>query len=150
MKTTHHAELDRAEGVELPVWQAPNDDVHLTLNGDHAKIIFQVWDDQAKYSSHCGVLDFSQMWGIRCERNKDLSYYPNMSDDEYKSCYWVVPNSSWLRKLQSERNQDFPGWEKYDKSEYVHYIVQSNKFYIEIIAASIKFSRLLCCEQIKP
>ncbi len=73
-----------------------------------------------------------------------------MSDDEYKSCYWVVPNSSWLRKLQSERNQDFPGWEKYDKSEYVHYIVQSNKFYIEIIAASIKFSRLLCCEQIKP
>lgn len=70
LKTTHHAELDRAEGVELPVWQAPNDDVRPTLNGDHAKIIFEVWDDQAKYSSHCGVLEFSQMWGMRCERNK--------------------------------------------------------------------------------
>lgn len=78
---------------------------------------------------------------MRFERNKDLYYYINREEDNYRACYWIVSDSSWLEKLKKERYSFFPGWEKYDLGEYFHYIIQSNKFFIEIIAKDLKISK---------
>ena len=40
---------------------------------------------------------------MRFERNKNLYYYINREEDNYRACYWIVHNSSWLEKLKKER-----------------------------------------------
>lgn len=78
---------------------------------------------------------------MRFERNKNLYYCINREEDNYRVCYWIIPDSSWLEKLKKERYSFFTDWEKYDFGEYFHYIIQSNKFYIEIIAKDLKISK---------
>lgn len=79
--------------------------------------------------------------GVRFERHKRLQYYPNREDDDFNSCYWIINDSSWLKKLIMERESHFSDWRDYDRSEYKHYIIQSNQYYIEIIAGKMRFSK---------
>lgn len=79
--------------------------------------------------------------GVRFERHKRLHYYPNREDDDFNSCYWIIDDSSWLKELTLERESYFSDWKQYDKTEYKHYIIQSNKHYIEVIAGAIIFSK---------
>ena len=44
---------------------------------------------------------------MRFERNKNLYYYINREEDNYRACYWIVHNSSWLEKLKKERYSFF-------------------------------------------
>ena len=132
---------DFAYAVELPYWQAPNDDVLIKSKGDSLTAFFKIWSSSAKYSVFTGIFDFSYVWAMRFERNKDLSYYIPREDDDFHACYWIVPESSWLEKLKAERRSFFPDWDKYDVAEYTHYIIQSDSFYVEIIAKDIKISR---------
>lgn len=132
---------DLAYAIELPYWQAPNDDIVIKSQGDSLSAFFKIWSSPAKYSVYTGIFKFSYVWAMRFERNKDLYYYINREEDNYRACYWIVPDSSWLEKLKKERYSFFPGWEKYDLGEYFHYIIQSNKFFIEIIAKDLKISK---------
>ena len=132
---------DHAYAVELPYWQAPNDDLLLMSKGDTLTAFFKIWSSTSKYSKFTGIFDFSSVWAVRYERNKDLRYYKNREEDDFVSCYWVVPESSWLEQLKKERCSFFPDWEKYDIGKYTHYIIQSDSFYIEVIAKEIKISR---------
>lgn len=132
---------DFAYAVELPYWQAPNDDIILKSQGDSLTAFFKIWISPAKYSKFTGILDFSYVWAVRYERNKKLSYYRECEDDNFSSCYWIIPESSWIEQLSKERCSFFPEWEKYDTGKYFHYIIQSDSFYIEIIAKDIKISR---------
>jgi hypothetical protein len=132
---------DLAQAVEMPYWQAPNDDVLVKLKGSSLKIIFEIWLAPARYSKMKGVIDFTCVWSTRLERNKELSYYNPSSDEDFTSCYWIVPESSWLKKLESDRSLHSPDWKKYDTGTYKHYIIQSNDFYIEVIAKAIRISK---------
>jgi hypothetical protein len=134
-------EQDRAIPIELPVWQAPNDDVCIKHKGDELDIFFKIWLDAGRYSKFDGVLTFKKVWGVRFERHKRLQYYPNREDDDFNSCYWIINDSSWLKKLIMERESYFSDWRDYDRSEYKHYIIQSNQYYIEIIAGKMRFSK---------
>lgn len=138
---TGHMKRDFAHAIELPYWQAPNDDIVIRSCGDSLTAYFKIWSSPAKYAIYTGIFDFSYVWAVRFERNKDLSYYTKCEDDNYRSCYLVVPNSSWLDKLKTERSSFFPDWSKYDVGEYTHYIIQSDSFYVEIIAKDLKISR---------
>ncbi|ECX1031857.1 hypothetical protein ATM15_13360 [Salmonella enterica subsp. enterica serovar Montevideo] len=132
---------DFAYAVELPYWQAPNDDLLLKSQGDSLTAFFKIWISPSKYSKFTGIFDFSCVWAVRYERNKELSYYSKRDDDDFVSCYWIVPESSWIEKLKKERCSFFPEWKEYDVGEHSHYIIQSNSFYIEIIAKDVKISR---------
>lgn len=133
---------DRGIPIELPVWQAPNDDVYIKSKGEDLDIIFKIWLSAGKYSKLLGLLNFKQVWGgVRFERHKRLHYYPNREDDDFNSCYWIIDDSSWLKELTLERESYFSDWKQYDKTEYKHYIIQSNKHYIEVIAGAIIFSK---------
>lgn len=132
---------DRAFAIELPVWQAPNDNVRITLERDDVRAEFPTWTKNANYSKYIGILDFSNVWALRLERNKHLHYYENREDDEFKSSYWVIPESSWLEGLTKERDITSPNWRAYDKKKYTHYIIQSHDYYIEIIAGDVRFSK---------
>ena len=132
---------DRAFAIELPVWQAPNDNVRITLERDDVRAEFPTWTKNANYSKYIGILDFSNVWALRLERNKHLHYYENREDDEFKSSYWVIPESSWLEGLTKERDITSPNWRAYDKNKYTHYIIQSHDYYIEIIAGDERFSK---------
>lgn len=134
-------EKDFAYAVELPYWQAPNDNIILKSIGDSLTAYFKIWKRPSKYSTSVGIFNFSYVWAVRYERNKNLSYYIKRNDDNFVSCYWIIPESSWLEKLKNERYSFFPEWEKYDKGEYHHYIIQSDSFYIEIIAKDINISK---------
>ncbi|RKO82643.1 hypothetical protein C5E04_03675 [Pectobacterium parmentieri] len=132
---------DFAYAVEIPYWQAPNDDVILKGQGDSLTVFFKTWSSPSKYSKFTGIFNFSCVWAMRYERNKELSYYNKRDDDDFVSCYWVVSESSWLEKLKNERASFFPEWKEYDTGEYSHYIIQSDSFYIDIIAKDIEISR---------
>ncbi|OCG16561.1 hypothetical protein A9G09_02880 [Gilliamella sp. wkB292] len=132
---------DMAYAIELPYWQAPNDDIVLKSKGDSLTAFFKIWNSSAKYSVFTGIFDFSYVWAMRYERNKNLSYYIPREDDDFRACYWIVKDSSWLEKLKIERSSFFPEWDKYDIGEYYHYIIQSDSFYVEIIAKDLKISR---------
>lgn len=134
-------ELDRATPIELPVWQAPNDNVLLKQYDDSLDVFFKIWIEAGRYSKYTGVLSFENVWAMRFERHKKLHYYPNSEDDDFNSCYWIIHSSSWLKKLQDEREGYFPDWFIYDKKKYKHYIVQSNQYYIEIVASEILYAR---------
>lgn len=132
---------DMAYAIELPYWQAPNDDIVLRSKGDSLTAFFKIWNSSAKYSVFTGILDFSYVWAMRYERNKKLSYYIPREDDNFHACYWIVKDSSWLENLKIERSSFFPEWNKYDFGDYHHYIIQSDSFYVEIIAKDLKISR---------
>lgn len=134
---------DFALAVKLPYWQAPNDDLTLKSKGDSLSAYFRIWSSPSRYSKFTGIFDFSCVWAMRYERNKELSYYSERGEDDFISCYWVVLESSWLERLKSERCAFFPGWDKYDTGVYNHYIIQSDSFYIEIIAKDIVISKTL-------
>lgn len=133
--------MDKASPIELPVWQAPNDNVLVKHHGDELDIFFKIWLNAGQYSKFIGLLNFKNVWAIKFERHKRLQYYPNRDDDDFNSCYWIIHNSSWLKNLMAERDSYFCDWKKYDQVVYKHYIIQSDKFYIEIIAGNINFSK---------
>lgn len=54
---------DRGIPIELPVWQAPNDDVYIKSKGEDLDIIFKIWLSAGKYSKLLGLLNFKQVWG---------------------------------------------------------------------------------------
>lgn len=93
---------DFAYAVELPYWQAPNDDLMLKSQGDSLTAFFKIWISPSRYSKFTGIFDFSCVWAVRYERNKELSYYNERDDDNFVSCYWVVPESSWIEKLKKD------------------------------------------------
>ncbi|EHT2455442.1 hypothetical protein KXE84_003606 [Escherichia fergusonii] len=134
---------DYAYAIELPYWQAPNDYVHIESIGDSLIISFPLWRASTKYSRFKGVVEFTEVWATRYERNKDRRYYTPCGENDFASCYWVVPVSSWLEKLENERTEHFTDWKLYDSGTYTHYIVQCHDFYIEIIAKKITISRKL-------
>ncbi|WP_423162525.1 hypothetical protein [Stenotrophomonas maltophilia] len=133
---------DFACAVELPYWQAPNDDLAVQFEGDSLTATFKIWESPSRYSKLKGLFEFSGVWAARHQRHKGLKYYRDREDDTFASCYWLIPNSSWLKTLKAERSASFPGWEDYEAGEYTHYIIQSNAFYIEVIARNIKISRI--------
>ncbi len=137
------SETNRAFAVELPVWQAPNDYVRVLLKRDTLRVEFPTWTKRANYSRYKGILEFSHVWGVRVERHKKLHYYDNCEQDEFRSCYWTVPLSSWVEDLRNERSLASPDWRSYDKHEYTHYIIQSHDHYMEIVAGGVKFSKRL-------
>ena len=141
MTMTAALQTDRAFAIRLPVWQAPNDHVQMTFVRDALRAEFPTWTKNANYSKYNGVLDFSCVWGLRLERNKHIHYYANREEDEFVSVYWVVPESSWLENLIKQRDLASPGWRKHDRSDYKHYIIQSNDHYVEIIAGDVHFSK---------
>lgn len=94
---------DFAYAIELPYWQAPNDDIVIKSQGDSLSAFFKIWSSPAKYSVYTGIFKFSYVWAMRFERNKDLYYYINREEDNYRACYWIVSDSSWLEKLKKER-----------------------------------------------
>lgn len=132
---------DYAYAVEIPYWQAPNDDLLLLSKRDSLTASFKIWRSASKYSKFTGMFDFSSVWAVRYERNKELRYYKNRDEDDFVSCYWIVPESSWLDQLKQERLSFSPDWEIYDPGKYTHYIIQSDSFYVEVIAKDIKISR---------
>lgn len=93
---------DFAYAVELPYWQAPNDDLLLKSQGDSLTAFFKIWISPSKYSKFTGIFNFSCVWAVRYERNKELSYYSKRDDDDFVSCYWIVPESSWIEKLKKD------------------------------------------------
>jgi hypothetical protein len=132
---------DFAYPVELPYWQAPNDDLVIKSKGDELTAYCKIWYKPAKYSKFTGIFEFSSVWAMRFERNKKLAYYNHCDSDDFTSCYWVIPESSWLAQLASERQSHFPDWRHYDRGDYWHYIIQSDSFYVEVIAKQIKISK---------
>ncbi|MWP61564.1 hypothetical protein GQ593_04250 [Gilliamella sp. Pas-s25] len=132
---------DHAYPIELPFWQAPNDDIVINSKGDTLTAYCKIWYKPAKYSKFTGIFQFSNVWAMRFERNKQCAYYSHCDSDDVNSCYWVIPESSWLEQLVNERQSHFPNWRQYDRGEYWHYIIQSDSFYVEVIAKQIKISK---------
>ncbi|MDR3243607.1 MAG: hypothetical protein LBT79_02535 [Elusimicrobiota bacterium] len=137
---------DKAIAIELPVWMSPNDYIFTQITGDDVKMYFKVWSKPGKYSDKYGLFRFSGLWSIRAQRHQKLRYYPNEEEHNYSSYYLLVPNSSWLEQLYMERSSFDKDWQKYDKREYIHYIVQNNDYYIELIASSITFEEVSCID----
>lgn len=136
MKNT---EEEIAIAIKLPVWQAPNDDISIKIKKDQLNIKFRVLDINGDYLKEEGQLTFINVWSFRFERHKKLHYYPNEAEHSFKSYYLVVNNSKWLSDLKKVRGEYFVDWEKYDNNIYKHFIVQSHKFYVEIIASDVTF-----------
>ncbi|WP_218057747.1 MULTISPECIES: hypothetical protein [unclassified Gilliamella] len=132
---------DHAYPIELPFWQAPNDDIVIKSKGDTLTAYCKIWYKPAKYSKFTGIFEFSNVWAMRFERNKQCAYYSHCDSDDFNSCYWVIPESSWLEQLVNERQSHFPNWQQYDRGDYWHYIIQSHSFYVEVIAKQIKISK---------
>ena len=131
---------DKAIAVQLPVWMAPNDYVSIVYIRDTIHVYFKIWSSRGVYSNQYGMFNFDDVWSIRSCRHKRLKYYPNEEEHNYSSYYLTVPSSSWLDELFLERELSEKDWRKYDKREYQHYVIQSNDYYIEIIASHIEFS----------
>jgi len=134
-------ELDKGYPVELPVWQAPNDFVRMEFERDETRILFKTWKKNRDYSKSIGILTFKNTWGIRTIRHKNLSYYPNEEDHNFRSYYLEIKKSSWLDQLIKERSKDSSDWKINDRSIYGHFIIQSHSFFIEIISERPEFSR---------
>ncbi|WP_202115035.1 hypothetical protein [Gilliamella sp. Pas-s27] len=132
---------DLAYPIELPFWQAPNNDLVIKSSGDKLTAYCKIWYKPAKYSKFTGIFQFSDVWAMRFERNKQLAYYSHCDGDDFNACYWIIPESSWLEQLKNERQSHFPDWQHYDCGDYWHYIVQSDKFYVEVIAKQIEISK---------
>ena len=66
---------DFAYAIDLPYWQAPNDDIVIKSQGDSLSAFFKIWSSPAKYSVYTGIFKFSSVWAMRFERNKNLYYY---------------------------------------------------------------------------
>jgi len=135
--------LDQGQAVQLPVWQAPNDFVQMQFERDKTKILFKIWKKDCTYSKFLGVLVFEKTWAFRMTQNKELAYYNNEEEHDFKSYYLVVKNSSWLNSLKEERSKESNDWRKYDASNYQHNIIQSHSFYIEVISKPPIFSKII-------
>lgn len=134
-------ELDKGFAIELPVWQAPNDYVLMQFERDTTNMLFKTWKNNGSYSKYFGVLSFDNTWALRTVRHRNLSYFPNEEEHDFRSYYLVVRNSSWLNNLKAERSRESSDWEKHDKTEYNHYVVQSHSSYIEIVSQAPVFSK---------
>lgn len=143
LTTKSKMKRDYAYAIELPYWQAPNDYVHMESFCDSLIIRVPLWRAPEKYSRFKGILEFTGVWATRYERNKELRYYIPCEENDCTSSYWIVPESSWLEKLEHERTAHFTDWKVYDNGKYTHYIIQSHDFYIEIIAKKLNISRKL-------
>ena len=97
-------EEDWAVSIELPVWQAPNDDITVYFKRDYLKLSFPTWTPNGNYSKFFGFFELHDVWAMRFERHLQFSYYPHIKDDKFKSCYWKVPNSSW-KKIYSHKER---------------------------------------------
>lgn len=137
----HSQVKDLAYPIELPFWQAPNDDLVIKSIDDKLTAYCKIWYKPAKYSKFTGIFQFFDVWAMRFERNKQLAYYSHCDGDDSNACYWIIPESSWLEQLKNERQSHFPDWQHYDRGDYWHYIVQSDKFYVEVIAKQIEISK---------
>lgn len=56
------------------------------------------------------------------------------------SYYLIVEDSSLLKTLVNRRSKHDLGWEKHDRRQYKHYVVDNHDFYINIIAGKVTFS----------
>jgi|GEM_PF-1587574 len=137
------AKDNHAYAIELPFWQAPNDYVLVEAKRDELCVTCNIWrkNQPGNYTNSVGKMEFSSVWATRWQRHKHLDYYPYTDENGYKSCYWVVHNSYWLKELTAERENHDPEWKKHDIREYKHYIVQSHTFYLEIIAGNLNISK---------
>jgi len=66
--------------------------------------------------------------------------YPNVMESDLFPYYLVVEDSSFLKALVNQRTKHDFGWEKYDRRQYTHYIVDSHDFYINIVSSKVTFS----------
>lgn len=55
-----------------------------------------------------------------------------------------ISSSRWLKELYEKREQvEGTNWRDYDFREYKHYIIESNKNWIEVIASNVEFRKVL-------
>ena len=133
-------EKDIAIPIELKVWQIPSEFGIMTQYYDCLLFSFKFWNEnKLEVVDKIANLFFKGVWTMKFSRFNKYRYYKDEIEHSFHSNYWIIPNSSWLEELKSQRKNNDKKWEDYDKRNYKHYIVQNNAYYIEIIADNVEF-----------
>lgn len=133
---------DIADPIELPVWKDPQNFVIVEHVRDEVWIYFRCWEEPGIDADYIGCLHFQAVWHLESTRFKPTKGYPNVTDTDAVSYYLHVKHSTLLRSLIQNRADNDPDWVKYDKDEYLHYIVESHDFFTHIVAKKVNFFKI--------
>ena len=132
--------FDVAVAIELKEWIAPNDYMEVRYNRDTMYCYFKIWGKPGVYLKKTGVLTFEKVWAVRFQRHRRLHYYPRTEKHDFHSYILMIKNSSWLQSMSELRTKEKPGWGKFDRAKYFHYVLQNNDHYIEIISSEVSIN----------
>jgi hypothetical protein len=137
-------DYDKATAVSIPVWQDPQSFVITVQARDEIWAYFELKkNDGSKEKKIAGCLHFKGVWALKTNRFKNLHYYPNVVNDNFNGYYLIVQDSSWLTSLFQERDDcENYDWKAFDKTVFHHYIVQSNKHWVDIVAKDVNFLKI--------
>jgi len=133
---------DIARPVALEVWKDPQNFVITHHVRDEVWVYFRCWETAGEDARYIGCLHFEGVWHLDSSRFSMTRGYPNIMETDLRSYYLVIDDSNLLKTLTAERSRHDPGWEKYDRRQYKHYIVESHDFYINIVAGKVSFATI--------
>ncbi len=132
----------------LDVWQDPNSPLNIEFVADEILIFFRcLLEKDAEHGVHrqtkfLGLLRVENVIAIRSNRVGRIELFPSDVDHDFRGYYYEVQDSAWLNALEISRDLEDPGWRKFDKKIYRHFVFDSDKQWVEVIGTAVSFHRV--------
>ena len=125
-------------GIPIPLseWKDPQGDVILKYSCKECIIYFGCWIASGIPADYICKLTFDNAWAVRGYRLEFIPY--KIKENNYHSCILEIENSSWLKQVSEQRIKYYPNWQKWDKRNYRHFVIEGHDNYYDIIAVGYK------------